>query len=89
MNGRQFGPGKPGSRDARQHREASSQNQEPHPTGPRAALHVQYEKMLYTTDNTAKPWQRQAYPIRGLKRRYGLSQNIAVLLAAEFRRGDA
>jgi hypothetical protein len=86
MNGRQFGPGKPGSRDAaRQHREASSENQERRLTGPRAALQVQYKKMLYTTDDNIKTSERQAYPIRLLKQRYGLSYNYAAFVAAEFR----
>jgi len=41
--------------------------------------------MLYTTNDTVKTWERQAYPIRLLKERYGLYHNYAAFVAAEFR----
>jgi hypothetical protein len=79
MNGRQFGPGKPGSGDAaRQHRAASPKKQERRLNGSQEALQAQYEKA---------PWEQASpsYPL--LKQRCGLSRNFAVLLAAQFRWG--
>lgn len=40
-------------------------------------------------NNTGKPWQRQGYPIRLLKQRYGLSYSYATFVAAELRWGEA
>jgi len=88
MNGRQFEPGETGSRNpARQHRVASSSNEERRQAGTLATLDRNIEKPFDETEDTGKHPQRQAYPVRWLKRWYGLSQNFAVLLAAEFRWG--
>jgi hypothetical protein len=88
MNGRQFEPGETGSGDpARQHHAASPENR----SAARLVLGQRSKcstnKMLYKKDDTVKTWQQQVYPIRWLKRRYGLSQKFALLLAAEFRLG--
>ena len=89
MNKRRFEPGETGSRDpARQHRVPSPSNEERRQAGTPATLDRNIEKAFDETEDTGKHPQRQADPVRWLKRWYGLSQNFAVLLAAELRWGD-
>jgi hypothetical protein len=88
MQGRQFGPADPGQvASAPQHRGETPKKGERRQAGTPATLDRNIEKAFDETEDTGKHPQRQAYPVRWLKRWYGLSQNFAVLLAAEFRWG--
>jgi hypothetical protein len=89
MEGTEFEPGEPGRDVSVPRQSAGTSENRKHPlTGPQGMPEENIEKTLDAMNNTGKPWQRQAYPIRLLKRRYGLSQNFAVLLAAELRWGE-
>ena len=90
MNERWFEPGAPGgSGSASDTRAGSPKKGERRLTGPQTALQMQNVEVLYAKDGNLKSSPQQAYPIRWLKRRYGLSRNYAAFVAAEFRWGDA
>jgi hypothetical protein len=86
MIDRQFEPGKPGWSDcAPQHRGGTPTTEERRQAGPPATLDQNIEQAFDGTEDIDKNLQQQAYPIRLLKRRYGLSHNYAAFVAAEFR----
>ena len=73
------GPGVPlprrgGMRKTEEHRRAGT------PAMPEGSI----DNAIDNTDNTGKRPQRQAYPIRVLKRRYVLSRNYAAIVAARW-----
>jgi hypothetical protein len=86
MNERQFKLRESGQDVAGpQHRKGIPQNEERRQAGPPATLDQNIEQAFDVTEGTGKSLRRQAYPIRLLKRRYGLSHNYAAFVAAEFR----
>jgi hypothetical protein len=86
MDGTEVEPGESGRNVLVPRQSAGTPKVGKHPlTGPQRMLDENIGKTIDTTDNIGKPRQRQAYPIRLLKQRYGLSQNYAAFLAAEFR----
>jgi|HubBroStandDraft_6_1064221.scaffolds.fasta_scaffold345511_1 hypothetical protein len=88
MNERRFEAGKPRwGEPAPQNRAGAPSNEERRQAGTLATLDRSIEKAFDETEDTDKRPQQQAYPIRLLKQRYGLSQKFAVLLTAEFRWG--
>jgi hypothetical protein len=90
MNGTEVEPGECGwDVPVPQQSAGTPENKKQPLTGPQGLPEENIEKTLDRTDNTAKPWQRQAYPIRWLKQRYWVLQNFAAFLAAEFHSGEA
>jgi hypothetical protein len=86
MDERRFAPVEPGPRvPVPQHRGGTLKSEERRQAGPPATLDQGIEKAFDITENTRKDRQRQAYPIRVLKRRYALSGSYAAIVAAEFR----
>jgi hypothetical protein len=84
VNERWFEPGAPGGCDfAPEVRAGSLKKGERRLTGPQTALQMQNVEVLYAGDGNLKFSQRQAYPIRWLKRRYGLFRNYPAIVAAE------
>jgi hypothetical protein len=57
--------------------------------GPPATHDQDIEKAFDVAQDTGEGLRRQAYPIRFLKQRCGLSRNCAAFVAAEFRWGGA
>jgi hypothetical protein len=89
MNERRFEPGETGwGEPAPQNRAVTPSNDERRQAGTPATLDRNIEKAFDETEDTGKHPQWQAYPARWLKWWYGLSQNFAVLLAAELRWGE-
>jgi hypothetical protein len=90
MDGTEVEPGEPGRGvPVPQQRAGTAESRKHSLTGPQGTLEANIKKTLDRRDGTLKVRQRQAYPVRWLRQRYGLSQNLAFLLAAEFRWGDA
>jgi len=86
MQGRRLEPGKSGRSElAPQHRGGASDNEERRQAGPPATLSQIIEQAFDISEDTGKSLQRQAYPVRLLIKRYGLSHNYAGLVAAELR----
>jgi hypothetical protein len=64
-------------------------NEERRRAGPPATLYEGIEQAFDVSKGNGKALERQAYPIRWLKQRYGLSPTYAAIVAAEFVREDA
>jgi len=85
MHSRKFEPVESGqTASAPQHRGGTSKNEERRQAGTPATLEGNIDNAIDATDDTGKRLQRQAYPIRLLKQRYGLSHNYASFVTAEF-----
>ncbi len=83
----EFEPGDPGwDEPGPQHRGGTSENEERRQAGTLATLEGNIDKAIDEIDDTGKCRLQQAYPIRWLQQRYGLSRNYAAFLAADFRR---
>jgi hypothetical protein len=87
MVSKDFVPGKPGRGVPAAHgRGGASKTGEPRQAGPPATLGQIIEQAFDVSEHTDEFAQRQAYPIRLLMQRYGLSHNHAALVAAELHR---
>jgi hypothetical protein len=89
MSVTEFKPGEPGREVPVQLSEGTLQNKERRLNGPQEALKGNIEN-TFNDNNTGKISQPQAYPVRWLEERFGLSRAFAALIAAEvFRLGGA
>lgn len=90
MYGTEFEPGKPGRDDPASLQYAgASLNKERRQAGTPATLEENLEKTLNAGDSTGRSSKQQAYPVRWLTRRYGLSSNYAAIVATELCWGGA
>ena len=90
MDDTEFKPGELGRDIPVLQQSAGTPESRKHPlTGPQGMPEENIEKTLDAMNNTGKPWHPQAYPIRLLKQRYGLSHNYAAVVAAELHWGGA
>ena len=86
MDDIEFPPGQPGRGvPVPRHCAGTPKSRERHLTSPQTTLAAQILKILNSSDGTSKLRQQQAYPVRWLKERYGLSGNYVAFVADEFR----